>query len=81
MSVYESLASASAGKVIDPRLFGALLVLWIATALLFPVLQRATTRFVDRIVLRRDDYAKLRDGIGRLTAHASPGELLDDMCN
>jgi two-component system, LytTR family, sensor kinase len=80
ISIFESFADESAVTGIDSRLFVVLLVLWIATALLFPVLQRATTRFVDRLVLKRDDYAELRERMARLAVHTSPGELLDDAC-
>jgi two-component system LytT family sensor kinase len=50
----------------DPRAVGLLLGLWVATALLYPVLRRAVERFVDRLVLRRADYDKLRVEIARL---------------
>jgi len=34
----------------------ALIALWVITALAYPPLERAISRFVDRIVLRRADY-------------------------
>lgn len=38
----------------------ALLALWSATALAYPVIQRVVFRFVDRVVLRRADYRLVR---------------------
>jgi signal transduction histidine kinase len=52
----------------DPQAVGLLLGLWVATALLYPVLRRVVERFVDRLVLRRADYDKLRIEIARLIA-------------
>ena len=37
----------------DPRQIGVLVTLWVAVALLYPVLRRATAWFVDSIVLVR----------------------------
>jgi two-component system, LytTR family, sensor kinase len=57
---------------------GALLGLWIVTALAYPIIQRRIYRFVDRVVLRRADYRAIR---GELTAALdearSPSEALD----
>jgi two-component system, LytTR family, sensor kinase len=47
-----------------PVAIGLLVGTWIATALLFPWLRRATSWFVDRVVLSRSDYAQLVDAIG-----------------
>ena len=44
----------------NPRQFGLLITLWIATALLYPALQRATAWFVDAVLLQRPDYRGLR---------------------
>lgn len=52
----------------DSQVVGLLLALWVATALVYPVLRRAVERFVDRLILRRADYDKLRIEIGRLIA-------------
>jgi two-component system LytT family sensor kinase len=42
---------------------GALLVMWVATGLLFPWLRRYVSAFVDRIVLKRADYSRLTDDL------------------
>jgi two-component system, LytTR family, sensor kinase len=49
----------------DPRQMTVLVTLWVATALLYPLLRRATTWFVDTIVLHRPDYPSLRAAIAR----------------
>ena len=59
---------------------GVLLTVWIATALLYPLLRRGTDRFVDRVMLHRADYRKVRHGIVRsLSAASAPNEALDDV--
>ncbi|HWF85164.1 MAG TPA: histidine kinase, partial [Vicinamibacterales bacterium] len=60
-------SSATFGHFVqmDPRQVGALVTLWIATALVYPGLRRATTWFVDAVVLRRPDYRWLRASIAR----------------
>ncbi len=40
----------------DPRAVALLVVLWMATAVVFPPLKRLANRLVDRAVLRRPDY-------------------------
>ena len=60
---------------------GVLLTVWIATALLYPVLRRATDRFVDRVMLHRVDYRRVRHAIARsLWGASTPNEALDDVC-
>jgi hypothetical protein len=60
---------------------GVLLTVWIATALLYPVLRRATDRFVDRVMLHRVDYRRVRHSIARsLSAASAPNDALDDVC-
>ena len=49
----------------NPRQMTVLVTLWVATALLYPLLRRATTWFVDTIVLHRPDYPSLRAAIAR----------------
>ncbi len=46
--------------IADVRTVGAILGLWIATALVFPVLAKTIDRLVDRWVLRRDGFGRLR---------------------
>ena len=54
----------------DPRQMTVLVTLWVATALLYPVLRRATTWFVDTIVLHRPDYPSLRAAIARASQNS-----------
>ena len=64
---------------IDPRQVGALVTLWVATALLYPALRRATSWFVDAVVLRRPDYGSLRAAIaGRIQQSESIPAILAD---
>lgn len=59
----------------------ALLTLWIATALAYPLIQRRVFRFVDRVVLRRADYRELRQLLGpELAAAPTTNEALDIAC-
>lgn len=51
-------------------MIGALLGLWIVTALAYPFIQRRTHRFVDRVILRRVDYRELRAELGDRLARA-----------
>jgi two-component system LytT family sensor kinase len=44
------------GGVSDPRVIALLIVLWMATALVFPPMRRWAGRLVDRAVLRRPNY-------------------------
>ena len=47
----------------DPQQFGLLMTLWVATALLYPTMRRATAWFVDTVLLRRPNYRALRASI------------------
>jgi signal transduction histidine kinase len=47
----------------DPRQFGLLMTLWVATALLYPTMRRVTAWFVDTVVLRRPNYRALRASV------------------
>lgn len=74
-------AAGTVGTDAGARHTVALLALWIITGLLYPRLQRATTWFVEKIVLQRYDYAQLRAEINRLAQHHENLEsLLDDVC-
>ena len=50
---------------VDPRQVSILVTLWVATALLYPLVRHATAWFVDTIVLHRPDYRSLRGAIAR----------------
>jgi len=76
-------ASAAFGHFVqmDPRQVGALVTLWVATALAYPGLRRATTWFVDTVVLHRPDYRSLRASITRIGQDAdSIPALLSAVC-
>jgi signal transduction histidine kinase len=65
------------GQLTAPAI-GGFLILWIATALLYPRLQSAVVWFVDTIILRRTDYAVLRNEIAQtLSQHEHTSEMLD----
>ncbi|MBA2683735.1 MAG: histidine kinase [Gemmatimonadaceae bacterium] len=59
----------------------ALIALWVVTALAYPALERTINRFVDRIVLRRADYEKVRADVAAAIAKLSSASLvLDTLC-
>jgi signal transduction histidine kinase len=65
----------------DPRGTAALVALWVAVALAYPVIRAAQSRFVDRVVLRRVDAARLRgDATHRLGTLDSTERVLDAAC-
>jgi signal transduction histidine kinase len=67
---------------VDPRQVGALVTLWVATALVYPSLRRATAWFVDSVVLHRPDYRSLRASAARCAqAHESIAPLLAAICD
>ncbi len=49
----------------DPRLAVVFMALWLATAVMFPILRRAAGQAVDRFVLRRPDYAAVLADLAR----------------
>lgn len=66
---------------IDPLTAGLLLGLWIATALVVPLLWRSVNWFVDAIVLRRVNYEALWAQVAqRLVQCESPEQTLDEVC-
>ena len=82
IGIFGMQSSAFAAFVqIDPRQVGALVTLWVATALLYPRLQRLTAWFVDTIVLRRPDYRSLRATLTRkVQAAEDVPRVLDEVC-
>jgi len=66
----------------DSRVVSVLLSLWIITAILYPWVQRAAVSFVDRVMLRRADYVKLRADVAQLLAqYETSEETLDAVCH
>jgi two-component system LytT family sensor kinase len=65
----------------DPRQIGALITVWIATALVYPTLRRGAFWFVDAVILHRPDYRSLRSTISRrLQTCESIPDVLSDVC-
>ncbi len=65
----------------EPATVGALIALWIGTALIYPPLRRAIAWFVDVVVLRRANYQELRDELARVAASSEdPQDILDIVC-
>lgn len=75
------LAVRGADGQTDPRAVVALLGMWVATALFYPLLRRAASRFVDAVVLRRADYGELRARVTRAVGLCEDaGSVLDEVC-
>jgi two-component system LytT family sensor kinase len=67
---------------LDPRQVGILVTLWVATALLYPALARATAWFVDAILLNRPDYRSLKTSMTRrVQSHDDVPALMTDVCD
>src|SRR5439155_4444687 len=65
----------------DPQQLTILVTLWVATALMYPLLRRGTTWFVDAVVLHRPDYRSLRATIARTAQDSdSVPALLSEVC-
>jgi hypothetical protein len=80
-SIVQPLLIAVDGRL-QPSAIALLLVLWAGTALLFPVCRQAVSRFVDRVVLRRADYASLVVRLADDVQHCdSPEAVLDRGCD
>lgn len=81
-AVFPSLpAGAGSGEIHDVRAVGVLLALWVGTGLLYPFLRDGTNRFVERVVLRRVDYAAWRAELTRvMQTHENVASLLEDVC-
>ncbi|MES2180144.1 MAG: histidine kinase [Gemmatimonadota bacterium] len=62
----------------DPRGTAALIALWVGVAAAYPLLRGGLTRFIDRVVLRRVDSARLRrEAVVRLGTLESTEHVLD----
>jgi two-component system LytT family sensor kinase len=60
---------------------GMLVTLWVATALLYPVLRHATAWFVDSVIFSRPDYDAVRTSLAAATQrHQAVVPLLDEAC-
>ena len=56
--------------------FTILVTLWVATALLYPLLRRSTAWFVDAVVLHRPDYRSLRATVAQAAQDSDDVEPL-----
>jgi hypothetical protein len=66
----------------DPVAVGVSVILWVVLALLYPPLCRAATWIVDRVVLHRDDYKRLRDDFDRrLATLEEPPAVMDALAD
>jgi signal transduction histidine kinase len=66
----------------DPPMFAVLLGLWVATALAYPWLRRIIYGGVDRVILRRADYARVRTEVStRIAELDTEPEILDAACD
>jgi GAF domain-containing protein len=63
----------------DPVAVGVSVILWTTMALLYEPLRRASAWVVDRILLKRADYARLRDDIAQRLAVADDPEAVMDV--
>jgi hypothetical protein len=68
------LAPMLAARPVQSEIVAILLAAWVATTLMAPWVQRAASRFVDRVVLKRADYRQL---IEDLTATVQRCETSD----
>ncbi len=67
---------------VDPRQVSILVTLWVATALLYPVVRSGTAWFVDTIVLHRPDYRALRATVARISQDSDDiAALLSAVCD
>jgi two-component system LytT family sensor kinase len=81
LGVAAPLISLSRTGRYEPLAVGAVLGMWVATALAYPVLRRSVGSFVDRVVLRRPDYDALRAQIsGVAAAEENTNAILDGVC-
>lgn len=82
LGVAGPLLSLSQAGHHEPLAVGAVLGMWVATALAYPILRGAVGSFVDRVVLRRPDYDALRARITGLAAAAEDSAtILDEVCS
>ncbi|MBK9315066.1 MAG: histidine kinase [Acidobacteria bacterium] len=78
MAVAPLLRMRDARGDLDPAAVGVLLAVWLGTALSYPFLRRVVIWFVDRVVMRRENYQDLREKLARMTASTeNPREILD----
>lgn len=66
----------------DVQAVSLILVLWIATALAYPMLHRVAVWLVDKVILHRSDYAELQTGLNaEIEGLDSAESILDAVCS
>jgi two-component system LytT family sensor kinase len=81
LSVTALHATSGATRLGGPREVGSLVVLWVATALLYPRLRGGIGWFVDNVVLKRPDYPAIIARIAQSArAEQDVAALLDRVC-
>ena len=66
---------------VDPRAIGAILGLWVSTALVYPAVRRLVDWFVGSVILRRPDYVLLRaEAARRMMGQETEERVLDETC-
>jgi len=64
----------------DVQAISLIILLWVITALVYPLLHKFAGWFVDKVILRRADYAKLQLDLARdFEVTDTPKEILDDL--
>ena len=72
---------ASRSEQPSPFMDGALIGLWVGTALLYPYLSRGVSWVVDTVVLRRPNYEKFHDAVAQeIMGNETPEAILDQCC-
>lgn len=65
----------------DVQAISLIIILWVATALIYPILHKFAVWLVDTVLLRRADYEKLRFEIARnVEEKKTVEEVLDAIC-
>ena len=80
-----AVVSGVATATTDPResllATGVYVALWVATALAYPWIRRAVGVFVDRVILERRDYRRVRDDVAAtIVREHEPERILDGAC-
>jgi hypothetical protein len=73
------LSSGEGGAQSDPVKVSLLVALWAFIAMVYPLLRRGASWFVDSVVMRRANYESLHEGIERaISRHDAPEAILGE---
>ena len=68
------------GNPTSERSIALLLAMWVLTALVYPLLRRSAGWLIDKVVLRREDYALLASALSNAIDRCqTPAAILDEM--